>query len=234
MFRRIQAEARAAGGDVVLLLGNHELMNRQHYFRDVNREEILKIGLKTLNETKKSLHAFREGWKVWENMTEHGELGKHIVDLNALAIVGTGQCRTVFSHAGLLSNHVGENFTVEQFNAYARDVLTREVVAEREDNLLADEHGPLWNRILSWGPEEAACEHVNHVLRALNASQMVIGHSVHNKISTRCEGRLQMIDVGISEVYGGRVAGWQCEQNQVRAVYPGRTLVLNVAPLEKT
>lgn len=233
MFRRLQGEARGAGGDVVLLLGNHELMNRQHYYRDVNREEIVKLGLKTLNETKKSLRAVREGWKVWENMTEYGELGQHIVDLHALAIVGTGKCRTVFSHAGLLAHHVGENFTIDNFNAYAREVLTREVIAEREEDVLSPEDGPLWNRILSWGPEDVACEHVNHVLRALNASQMVVGHSVHPKISTRCEGRLQMIDVGISQAYGGRVAGWQCINNEVKAIYPGRSQVVSVTALEQ-
>jgi len=228
LFRGLQREARVAGGDVVLILGNHELMNRQHYWDDVNREEVLKLGLKSLKETDKSLRALREGWKIWEEMMESGLLAQHILDLPAIAVVGIGKCRTVFCHAGLLSQHVEGDFSVEKYNNHSRDVLSREKAADREADGFSDEHSPLWNRILSWGPEEIACEHVSHVLRLLNASQMVVGHSVHKKITTRCGGRLQLIDIGISKVYGGRIGGWQCENDVVKAVYPGAEYVLHV------
>jgi len=228
LFRGLQREAREAGGDVVLLLGNHELMNRQHYWDDVSREEILRLGLKSLKEKERSLRAMREGWKVWEEMMENGMLAQHIMDLPAIAIVGTGKCRTVFSHAGLLSQHIAGDFSVDKYNNYSRDILAREKAADREADGFSDEHSPLWNRILSWGPEEVACDHVDQVLRQLNASQMVVGHSVHKRITTRCGGRLQLIDIGISRVYGGRIGGWQCENDVVKALYPGAEYVLHV------
>jgi hypothetical protein len=230
LFRRLQKEAREAEGDVVLLLGNHELMNRQHSWHDVSREEVLKIGLQSLKETERSSRAMKEGWRVWKEMAESGMLAQHINDLPPIAIVGTGKCRTVFSHAGLLSNHIEGDFSVEKYNNRSREILTRENAAEREGEDFSDENSPLWNRILSWGPAEVACKHIDQVLRQLDASQMVVGHSVHKQITTRCGGRLHLIDIGISKVYGGRIGGWQCENDVVKAVYPNSQLILKVDP----
>jgi len=230
LFRRLQIESRKAGGEVVLLLGNHELLNRQHSWEDVSREEVLKLGLQSLQENEKSLRAIREGWRLWEEMVESGMLAQHILDLPALAIVGTGKCRTVFSHAGLLSQHIKGDFSVEKYNNYTREILARESATEREGNHVSDEDSPLWNRILSWGPEGIACAHVDQVLRLLNASQMVVGHSVHKRITTRCEGRLQLIDIGISRAIGGRVGAWQCENDVVKALYPNSEHILHVDP----
>lgn len=226
LFRRLQREAQEAGGDVVLLLGNHELMNRQHSYRDVSREEVLNLGLQSLKEKDRSLRAVREGWRLWEEMAETGLLAEHITNLPAVAIVGTGKCRTIFSHAGLLSNHIEGDWSVEKYNNRTHEILSRENPEDREGDDFSDEDSPLWNRILSWGPVDIACRHVDLVLKQLEASQMVVGHSVHKQISTRCGGRLHLIDIGISKVYGGRIGGWQCENDVVKAVYPSFEKVL--------
>jgi len=52
---------------------------------------------------------------------------------------------------------------------------------------------------------------------------MVVGHTVQEdgKINTRCNGKFLMIDVGMSEFYGGRFAYLEIlnDKNEVWAVY---------------
>ncbi|PNG99167.1 hypothetical protein TSOC_015060, partial [Tetrabaena socialis] len=45
LLERLRAQARAAGGDVVCLLGNHELMNVQQDFRYIARGELRALAL---------------------------------------------------------------------------------------------------------------------------------------------------------------------------------------------
>ena len=39
---------------------------------------------------------------------------------------------------------------------------------------------------------------------------MAVGHSIVPWVSTRCAGRVQLLDVGMSRVYGGHPAAWRC------------------------
>ena len=99
-----------------------------------------------------------------------------------------------------------------------------------------DVESPVWTRFWSddWnrtrGLETAACAELASILSLVGARRMVVGHTVQvGGMTTRCDGRLHLIDVGISDKYVGRGAAWTCEFGTVRAHYDGETAVLECA-----
>ena len=67
--------------------------------------------------------------------------------------------------------------------------------------------GPLWDRELAREDEKAFQPEVDQILAALEAKYMVVAHTpriVHSKEDmSRFQGKIWIIDTGISEVYGG-------------------------------
>jgi hypothetical protein len=96
-----------------------------------------------------------------------------------------------------------------------------------------DTDSPVWNRFWSddWdarqGAERDACAELESILKLVGARRMVVGHTVQPRgMTTRCGGRLHLIDVGISDKYVGRGAAWTCESGTVKARYDDRVVVL--------
>ncbi|EOD32995.1 hypothetical protein EMIHUDRAFT_112027 [Emiliania huxleyi CCMP1516] len=99
---RLQAEAEAAGGELVLLLGNHELMNMQGKVHYVHKAELAAEG----------------GAGAWKRRMQPtvGDLGAALLRHDAAAVRGGGACRTLFVHAGVRLS-VAERFgSVERLN----------------------------------------------------------------------------------------------------------------------
>jgi hypothetical protein len=62
----------------------------------------------------------------------------------------------------------------------------------------------------------------------IQAKRMVVGHTpqLNGKILPRCRGRVYVIDVGISRVYGGNHAALDIlPDGTVRAIYPNKAPV---------
>lgn len=189
----LEAEARAAGGALVLLLGNHELMNGAGDFRYV---------------TPAGLHAFDDvagGAAPSELAPEqrsrfaalgagHGyarRLARHAV----IAIVGD----TVFSHAGVLGDWVHR---VDDVNRTARCWLDGQS-SDPPDALRSDD-SPVWTRAA--GGAAVDCAGLAAALAALGVRRMVVGHTVQpGGITSACDGALWRIDVGLARHYGGPI-----------------------------
>lgn len=71
--------------------------------------------------------------------------------------------------------------------------------------------GPMWSRIFSNKPEPQLCPMVAKVLTALNASRVVVGHTIqaNTRVNTRCGGRIVFLDVGLGLV-DSALAAWSC------------------------
>ena len=56
-----------------------------------------------------------------------------------------------------------------------------------------------------------ACDEPQATLDALGGgvARMAVGHNIVPWVSSRCGGRLQLLDVGMSGAYGGRPAAWR-------------------------
>jgi hypothetical protein len=195
LLRRLGDEAHAAGGKVEVLLGNHEVMNIQGDWRYVSPADVASFG---------GMGARMAAFAL------DGEYGRWLADLDAVAIEGDA----VFVHGGISPAWAARG--VAGINAEVRKALFF------ADGEVLGEAGPLWYRGLVADPEQRACAALGESLRSLNVRRMVVGHTTSRdgKIGVRCNGRLHVIDVGISSAYGGNLAVWELTEGDARALYP--------------
>ena len=66
--------------------------------------------------------------------------------------------------------------------------------------------------------DAADCLDVTESLRILEAQRMIVAHTVHERITSRCGGRVWAVDVGMSRAYGGRVQVLEIVDNRVPRV----------------
>jgi len=178
LFERLDRDARAAGGAVVELLGNHELMNAAGDFR----------------------YATTAGMQDFDGDRAH-ELGpggvwaKRLASHNVVAIVGD----TVLSHAGIVGDWVAR---VDTMNLETRCWLDGDISGPAPA-LTADD-SPVWTRL--YGSDPVDCAALGRVLHDLGAKRMVVAHTVQKQgITSACDGALWRIDVGMTKVFGGPI-----------------------------
>jgi hypothetical protein len=178
LFDRLADEARAAGGRIDQLLGNHELMNSVHDFRYV---------------TDAGMHDF-------DNDRTH-ELGpggvwaKKLAQHDVVEIIGD----TVISHAGVLPAWTGR---LDAMNLEARCWLDGQ--GSEPPSVLTSDDSPMWTRV--WGGDDVDCAQLGAVLEALHGKRMVVAHTVQKAgITSACNGALWRIDVGLAKLYGGPI-----------------------------
>jgi len=76
--------------------------------------------------------------------------------------------------------------------------------ATHEEHGLLDSNGPLWYRGWALENEEQVCKDVDTVLAKTGTRRMIMGHTPDFKnIVSRCNGKVIIIDTGISHAYGG-------------------------------
>lgn len=168
----LREAARKAGGEVHLLLGNHELMNVQGDFRYVSP-----LGMHDFGGDRRA--HFKPGAQ-----------GARFLACNMNSVVQIGSW--IFSHAGITHN-ISKTYTIDQVNNYVRDFLL--------GNRQLDEHlVPLfWHRDYSTAQ---ACPRVADALGAWDAKRMAIGHTVYNNVHSICQDSLWKLDIGMSDAFG--------------------------------
>jgi hypothetical protein len=200
LLRRLEGEATSAGGRVVPLLGNHEVMNVQADWRYVSDEDIAGFG-----GLQSRVAAF----------LPDGEWGRWLATHDAVALVEG----VVFCHGGLRPTWAAQGLS--SINAEIRDGMFKPKTKEG----VLGEDGPLWYRGFVNEPESEVCDDLQRTLDAVGARRMVVGHTVRDdgRIESRCAGRLDVIDTGISAYYGRHLAAFELVNGDARALYPSGT-----------
>ena len=192
LLERVQAEAADAGGELIVLNGNHEVMNVAADFRYV---------------TATSFGAFsREGGRE-AAFAPGGPFARILAEHPLLVKVG----HSVFVHGGILPKHVD----------YGLDRMNEEVQAWMRGELptppaiVVASEGVVWTRAYGLAPE--SCDLLRATLAALGASRLVVGHTVQAAgITSACEGRVWRIDTGLSAYYGGPTEVLEINEDTVR------------------
>lgn len=181
LLDKLAKAAPAHGGQVIQLLGNHELMNAAGDFRYVTRG-----GAADFDGDRR------------RELAPGGKWAKRLADHNVIAIVGD----TVLSHAGITSPWIAK---VEATNLGSRCWLDGQTGGAGDPPpALANDDSPVWTRV--WGASPADCSALDTVLGALGAKRMVVAHTVQNEgITSDCDGALWRIDVGLAKHYGGPI-----------------------------
>lgn len=196
LLMQLQPEARAAGGQVIALLGNHEVMNLRGDWRYVSPGDIADFGSAEARQAA---------------LQPTAALGAWLRQRDVVANVGGD----IFVHGGVSARFA--RMGIETLNSTARAAID---VAQPAPIL--GEEGPLWYRAYLLADESIACAEVEEALSALGARRMVMGHTTQSsgRIASRCGGRLLGIDTGVSSHYGGRLAAIELRDGDARALYP--------------
>lgn len=196
---RLEAEAAAAGGALVFLLGNHELMNAAGDFRYVTRgamsdfDDVAGLDLTRWPQVpevaRRRIAALGPG----------GVYAKKLAAHNVVAIVAD----TVFSHAGVVGPWATQ---LEEVNLTSRCWLDGQAGGvEAAPLALTSDDSPVWTRALGGAPEDVDCGALRATLAALGAQRMVVAHTVQRAANGLCDGALWRIDVGLAKGYGGPI-----------------------------
>ncbi|KAI8149538.1 Metallo-dependent phosphatase-like protein [Fennellomyces sp. T-0311] len=200
LLQRLQKEALLQGGQVVRVLGNHEVMNMIGDWRYVHPDDI-----KTFGGKKQRMQAFSpEGW-----------IGNDLIQLNLTAKVGSN----VFCHGGIHPNFAKDG--IDGINEKTRQTIQGYVESRgRLDPFgLFGGRGPTWYR--GYALDDNICPTLEMALESLKADRMVMGHTVQRdgRIHTRCNGKIVLIDIGISKVYGGHYGALEIMGDELVAIY---------------
>lgn len=193
-FERLEAEAAAAGGRFLWLLGNHELMNAALDFRYVTP------GARTdfddapgVDPKAGPADAPPELRGRIAALAPGGAYAKVMAEQNVWTIVGD----TLFAHAGMAGPWTTQ---LGLANRSARCWLAGKGEAAPPP-VFTDDEGPLWTRV--WGGDEVDCDAFKAALGKLGVARMVVGHTVQaSGANSKCDGALWRIDVGLSKFYG--------------------------------
>jgi hypothetical protein len=213
LLARLQHEARAAGGALHILNGNHEYMNALGDLRyvtpggfddfadapgvDTSRPELADVLGQVAKPARARVAAF------WPGQPWAQELGKR----NMIIVVGD----SVFVHGGITPAWAGQ---ISEINKQSRAWLAGD--RSEPPAAVTDPDGPVWSRHYADNPDASDCAMLDDALEVIGAKRMIVGHTVHTEgVTSACDGKVWMIDVGMAAHYGGPTQVLEIRGDQV-------------------
>jgi hypothetical protein len=198
LLRNLEGEAAAAGGRVIMLIGNHEVYSLVGDQASATRADIASFGG---NEARRAL------------FSPTGEYGAWLRTHNTVVIVDD----IVFVHGGLTPEMARHG--VDALNAGILAYLN----GGPEFPFLDRRNGPLYFRGYVQGFDPDTCPRLAQALQVLGVRRMVVGHTPSDDglMVAPCGGHLIGIDTGISESLGNHSSALEIINGDAWAVYPG-------------
>jgi hypothetical protein len=215
-FTDLHYKAKEHGGQVISLLGNHELMNVTGYMDYVSKMNLDKFKdykddkkpeLKFNTEKEARYHAFKPG----------NEFGTYLGCTRvSCVIIGSN----LFVHAGIIDSILDELKVKKQKDIESIDIKIRKwllglINKEYIKHIInGSEKSMFWTRILGNIPhnmssENNKCiEHIGNVVKILQIGKIVIGHTpqsfIHGQgINSVCDNSVWRVDNGSSHAFHG-------------------------------
>jgi hypothetical protein len=193
-LHRLTAEARAAGGRLYLLDGNHEIMNVANDYRYVTAEGLAEFAAfaPSAGSAKTNLEGMLAGRQA--AFLPGGPYARILAENPVVLLVGD----TLFAHGGVLPKHV--EYGLGRMN----DEVSAWMKGERPlPTALQGDDAPFWVREYGEQVTGPDCEALASVLTQVGAKRLVVGHTPQKGgITFACGGRVARIDVGLSVAYG--------------------------------
>ena len=185
-MENINKKAQLQGGAVLSLIGNHEIMNLIGDFRFASQQDIKDNGG---IEIRKQI--FKPGGELFNNLS---------CTRNVIVKVGNW----VFCHGGILPKHI-DGYKSDEFilkvNKLMRLFLQGKITAENPDVIkyFLAKDGIIWDR--NYGSQTPSCQLWDSASKLLNVDNIVIGHTIQDKINSKCDNKIWRVDVGISSIF---------------------------------
>ena len=240
LLRRLQDEAKGAGGAAHPLIGNHEAMRMLGDMRYTVPGEYQAFATPESGDLKQRLfrsspaEARDEIMKAPLGLIEmrvaygrDGEYGKWMRTLDAVVKIDGVE----FLHGGISPAIASRS--CDAINDAVRKELTSDIEKTRANpmaSLTAREDGPLWYRGLAQQPEDTFAPEVDKILAAQQARMIVVAHTARQdgRIIVRFGGKVVLIDTGMQPAYvpTGRASALEIQHGAITAVYTDRKDVL--------
>ena len=217
----LQTRAKAAGGTIHVLLGNHEVFAARLDHRWVHTDAFAAFHTIAGLDLRQPLLAALPSVERARGATlmPGGRYAKQLAAFPAVLKIGD----TVFAHGGVLP--MWARHGIDRINSEVREWLAGRAPepgsAQGLDDGSADD-GVMWSRHFAVDSFTQACNVLKESLSILGARRMVVAHTVQPAITPRCQDQVWAIDVGISRYYGGELQVLEIiDDRQVRVVSPG-------------
>jgi hypothetical protein len=195
----IREQARAAGGAVHVLIGNHEVFGGRVDNQAVGPNPFRGFaGMPNLDLHDPRLRVLPEHQRArGAALMTGGPYARRLAEFPAVLRLGA----TIFVHGGV----------TPRWARYGIDRINREVSlwlrgdsAEPESSWGVDDGDRvMWTRQFSAGVDARDCAVLDESLAVLAARRMIVAHTVHATITARCDRKVWAVDVGMSRAYGG-------------------------------
>ena len=176
----LEEKAKAAGGYVHFILGNHEIMNLTDDLRYLNKKYLENAAL--LDQKYISLY------------DENSELGRWLRTKNIIERIGD----IIFTHGGISSAINKLNLSLREINKLARPYYA-DTIYQYEDaksDIIFSNLGPFWYRGYYDEKNTSVPLQIDSTLSQFKARQIITGHSiVADTVSMWYGGRLFNTDV---------------------------------------
>ena len=239
LLMRLEKEAEKAGGMVHALIGNHEFMNivgisfdypgyvtpeqfvsflpdkyREKKEREFNEKAIEK------NQSSNENNGLKKYWtqlirndRVARQQYKdvfNNKYGRWIRKHNTVIKIND----TIFVHGGISKTY--STWKLNDINMRVR----MELKGLKPIKLVYESKGPLWFRDLARKDENVFIQDVDNIFTNLKSKFMVIAHTplvgsivVSKENMSRFQGRVWIIDTGISSYFGGHLSALIIENN---------------------
>lgn len=210
-FTELNKQAKKQGGQVISLLGNHELMNVEGDFRYVSKKNIDYFEGYKDPETNKTFKTAKEA-REYAFSPGH-EYSKFLgCTRRAAIIIGSN----LFVHAGIINsmlNNSIEEFDLEKINNGIKKWLIGLSNGEDIKKIVeGSSNSMFWTRILGYmqpdlkKDNEECKKNIDKVLKLFNIGHIIVGHTpqfaIHNKgINPTCGDSIWRTDFAGSKVF---------------------------------
>jgi Calcineurin-like phosphoesterase len=191
---KLEGDAAIAGGQLHMLLGNHEQKN---FFGARNARSLKDVADKYF------VNATLLGVEYVDWIGTEAILGRWLRSRNAIERIGD----RLFMHGGVSPALVRSGLSITALNERVRETLDSSIERwSALDSLIAEKDGPLWYRGLA--QQSAAADHVTAMLAAYRATEIVIAHTILDPlhITSLYDGRVLAIDTHHAGNWKRRIA----------------------------
>ena len=197
----IQRRAAERGGAVHALIGNHEVMGGRLDNQAVGPNPFPAwesvSGLR--RDDPRLRHLLPSERARGAALMPGGPYARRIAEFpTVLKIRGT-----VFTHGGVTPRWA--SYGTDRINREVGDWLKGLTPEPQSSQGVDDGDRVMWTRQFSQNVDPSDCQQLAESLRLLGAQRMIVAHTVHERITSRCDGQVWAVDVGMSRAYGGRV-----------------------------
>lgn len=179
----LEEKAKAAGGYIHFILGNHEIMNMSNDLDYVQQRYIQ--------------HAQLMNKPYMQLFGQDAELGRWLATKNTVERIG----KTLFMHGGFSSYMNMMNISLKDLNEMTREYYTDTTYKYKDErlNIVYSDFGPFWYRGYYKAPR-AAMGQVDSTLNFYGVNQITTGHTIiSTEIKSLYNGKLYNTDVHHAE-----------------------------------